>query len=60
MNVLVNTHILIWFITDDDRLSAILRAVIEKPSNSCLFSIASFGEMGIKSSLEKIESRKES
>jgi PIN domain nuclease of toxin-antitoxin system len=55
MNVLSDTHALIWFITNDNKLPAKSRKVIEKPSNRCMVSIASLWEMGIKSSLGKLE-----
>lgn len=55
MNVLIDTHALIWFITADDKLPSESRRVIENTSNTCLVSIASLWEMGIKTSLGKLE-----
>jgi PIN domain nuclease of toxin-antitoxin system len=59
MNVLIDTHALIWFITNDDKLSSLSRDIIENSSNTCLVSIASLWEMGIKFSLGKLELRTE-
>lgn len=55
MNTLVDTHALIWFITDDTSLSRKGRNVIKDTSNLCYISIASLWEMGIKASLGKLE-----
>lgn len=55
MNVLVDTHAVIWFITDNSRLSPLARKVIESPENICFVSIATFWEIGIKSSLGRLE-----
>lgn len=55
MNVLVDTHAVIWFITDSSRLSPVARKIIESPENICFVSIATFWEIGIKSSLGRLE-----
>ncbi len=54
MNVLVDTHAIIWFITDNNRLSPNARKAIESPENICFVSIATFWEIGIKSSLGRL------
>ncbi len=55
MNVLVDTHAVIWFITDNSRLSPVARKIIESPENICFVSIATFWEIGIKSSLGRLD-----
>jgi PIN domain nuclease of toxin-antitoxin system len=55
MNLLVDTHAIIWFITEDDQLPIRIKALIEDPSNTCFASIASLWEMGIKHSLGKLD-----
>jgi PIN domain nuclease of toxin-antitoxin system len=55
MKILTDTHALIWSITDADELSTVAGKAIEDPSNTCFVSIASLWEMGIKSSLGKLE-----
>jgi PIN domain nuclease of toxin-antitoxin system len=54
MKVLLDTHALIWIVTDDDRLSETARSIFLDPQNSLFFSIASLWEICIKISLEKI------
>ena len=41
MNLLIDTHILIWFLNGDSRLSLKTRAAIEDPKNIKYVSIAS-------------------
>lgn len=55
MSVLIDTHAVIWFITDDSQLVPESRKIIEDPSNVCMVSIASLWEIGIKNSLGKLE-----
>ena len=40
MNLLVDTHALIWFITDDDKLPIKTKQIIENKENNCYVSIA--------------------
>ena len=54
MRILIDTHILIWHLGDDERLSSYHGQIIENPANSVLVSIASFWEIAIKSSRGKI------
>lgn len=54
MNLLLDTHAAIWFITEDDRLPIKAKVHIENPDNPCFVSIASFWEMAIKHSLGKL------
>jgi len=55
MNLLINTHAVIWFITEDDQLSVKAKELIKDINNTCFVSIASLWEMGIKYSLGKLD-----
>jgi PIN domain nuclease of toxin-antitoxin system len=55
MNYLLDTHTLIWAITERKRLSALVRQTIENTDNSILVSAISFWEVSLKSSLNKLE-----
>lgn len=55
MKLLVDTHALIWFITNDRSLPKKTKTIIEDSDNSCVVSVASLWEMGIKYSLGRIE-----
>lgn len=49
MNLLLDTHTLIWFLNgDENNLSAKARQLITNSANSCYVSIASLWEMAIK------------
>ena len=54
MRVLLDTHVFLWFITDDRRLSSRVREIMEDPENDLLLSIASLWEIAIKASLGKL------
>jgi PIN domain nuclease of toxin-antitoxin system len=54
MRILVDTHVLIWQVEGDQRLSLEYRDIIGDPANEILISIASFWEIAIKSSLGKL------
>lgn len=41
MRVLLDTHVFLWFITDDPKLSATGRSTIADPANDILISPAS-------------------
>ncbi len=55
MNLLLDTHTAIWFITEDKTLPTNVKALIEDATNTCFVSIASLWEMGIKYSLGKLD-----
>ncbi len=55
MDILVDTHAIIWFITDHDRLPQPSKVLIASQDNVCYASLASFWEMGIKYSLGRLE-----
>ena len=48
MNLLVDTHVIIWFITESDRLPPDVKNVLEKKDNKCYVSLASLWEIAIK------------
>ena len=55
MKLLLDTHAVIWFITEDDQLPEKSKNLIQDPNNVCMISIASLWEMGIKYSLGKLD-----
>lgn len=55
MNLLIDTHAVIWFITEDDQLPTHIKELIEDSDNTCFVSIVSLWEMGIKYSLDKLD-----
>ncbi len=59
MNIIVDTHAAIWFISNNKRLPQFSKKTIEDPQNDCFISIASLWEMGIKHSLGKLKLKAE-
>ena len=55
MHIIINTHILIWFLEGKASLLAKHRSFIVDGDNSVLISIASLWEIAIKISLSKLE-----
>ncbi|MFP4289262.1 MAG: type II toxin-antitoxin system VapC family toxin [Bacteroidales bacterium] len=55
MNLLVDTHALIWFITDDAKLPNAVRQIMEDSQNYCFVSIATYWEIGIKHSIGRLD-----
>jgi PIN domain nuclease of toxin-antitoxin system len=53
MDLLLDTHSLIWFLNGDEKLSDNAKSAIEDPANSKIVSIASIWEIAIKISLDK-------
>jgi PIN domain nuclease of toxin-antitoxin system len=54
MNLLIDTHVLIWFITDSENLPVKTKHIIENKENNCFISIASLWEIGIKHSIGRL------
>ena len=48
MQLLLDTHVLIWIVTGDDRLTEQVRALVEDESNVCYFSPVSIAEIALK------------
>ena len=51
---LLDTHVFIWFVTQNLRLSREVDAIITAPSNEAFVSIASIWEISIKVGLDKM------
>jgi PIN domain nuclease of toxin-antitoxin system len=54
MNFLLDTHVLIWFINGDEKLSNKAKILIEDRKNKKYVSIATIWELSIKISINKI------
>ena len=55
MNLLLDTHALIWFLEGDSQLSQTAKSEISNPDNTSFISQATLWEMAIKLSLGKLE-----
>ena len=55
MNLLLDTHALIWFLEGDSQLSQTAKSQISNPDNVCFISQATLWEMAIKLSIGKLE-----
>ncbi len=55
MNLLLDTHVFIWFINGDKQLSAAAKKRIENRMNKSFISIASIWEIAIKIRLGKLQ-----
>ena len=53
MNLLLDTHLLLWAASEPQRLSAKARTLLLDPANHLLFSAASLWEISIKNGLER-------
>ena len=51
MNLLLDTHVLLWAAAMPERLSASARTMLDAPEHTLLFSTASIWEVAIKSGL---------
>jgi PIN domain nuclease of toxin-antitoxin system len=54
VNLLLDTHTLRWFLRDDPNLSSAAAALIVDPANHKYVSVASFWEIAIKSTRNKL------
>ncbi|KPA14791.1 twitching motility protein PilT [Candidatus Magnetomorum sp. HK-1] len=54
MKILIDTHTLLWFLSNDVKLSEKAKKIIENSKNDVFVSIASFWEISIKLSLSKL------
>ena len=57
MRRLLDTHVLLWWLTDDRRLGAGVREVMEAPSTQMLVSSVTVAEIATKISLGKLPSQ---
>ncbi len=55
MNLLLDTHALLWFLNDDPLLTPSAKALIEDRTNRKLVSIASCWEIAVKVGLRKLD-----
>lgn len=54
MQILLDTHALIWFLEDNPLLSKRAKSIIEDPDNEIFVSIVSFYEMSVKLTVGKL------
>ena len=54
MRLLLDTHVFLWYVSGDERLSEDLREAIRDPANEVFLSVASSWEAVIKHSLGKL------
>jgi PIN domain nuclease of toxin-antitoxin system len=54
MNILLDTHIFLWYITRDDRIPVNMLPALRNPDNAVYLSVVSLWEMVIKYNLGKL------
>lgn len=54
MNVLLDTHLLLWWLNDSDDLSGRAREIISSPGNTIFISAVTLWEIRLKQSLGKL------
>ena len=54
MEILLDTHMLLWWLTDSPRLSKKARSLIANPANTLIVSAATAWEIAIKQALGKM------
>ena len=54
MRLLLDSHVLIWWLENPDRIARPLRDAISEPANDVFFSAASIWELNIKSALNRL------
>ncbi len=54
MRILADTHVLLWWLTDDPALSGAIRDAVADQNNVVFFSAVSAAEIAIKASLGKL------
>lgn len=57
MRYLLDTHVMIWSVTETAKLSAATRAILENPDHQILVSPVSFWEISLKYALGKLDLR---
>jgi PIN domain nuclease of toxin-antitoxin system len=55
MRALLDTHVFVWFIAGEERLSRTVRELLRDRENEILISVASLWEIAIKHSLGKLD-----
>jgi PIN domain nuclease of toxin-antitoxin system len=51
MRFLLDTHVLLWWLANDPKLSTDMREIIINPVNNCFVSAVTIWEIAIKTSL---------
>lgn len=54
MRLLLDTHVLLWYATDDPRLSARARRALDADDSELVVSVASIWELAIKAGLKQV------
>ena len=54
MRFLLDTHVLLWWLANDQNLSADIRGVIGNPNNICFVSAVTIWEIALKNSIGKL------
>jgi len=54
LKLLVDTHVLLWWLTEDDKLSGTGKSIIAAPQNTLFMSAATVLELRIKEAIGKI------
>lgn len=55
MRILIDTHVLLWWLRDDRRLSASMKECIADPANDIYVSVASLWEIVVKIRVGKLD-----
>jgi len=55
MPYILDTHVILWILDEENRLSPKARNLVTDLSSTCFFSVASFFEMAIKKKIGKLE-----
>ncbi|NLX95323.1 MAG: type II toxin-antitoxin system VapC family toxin [Rhodopirellula sp.] len=55
MNLLLDTHSLLWFLADDPQLVPAAKTLIEDPGNRKIVSVTTCWEIAIKAGLKKLD-----
>ena len=55
MKYLLDTHVFLWMVSDDEQLSVAAADIILNPESELYFSMASYWEICIKLSIKKLE-----
>jgi PIN domain nuclease of toxin-antitoxin system len=55
VRILLDTHVLLWFIAADPRLGRRARAMVSAPEHAALISLVSLWEIALKARLGKLE-----
>jgi PIN domain nuclease of toxin-antitoxin system len=55
MGFLLDTHVLLWWLANDPKLSANIQEVIRNPVNDCFVSAVTIWEIAIKNSYKNFQ-----